>query len=188
MKKLERLLYIARTYGEDAVLPYQACRTEEDIRSAVGWMESMGRTWGMRSDFRNGSVQGFHLPFLHRGNLPDALKIRETYPSLVYIVSENILRYRLNAVAVKVGPSHIFVEWNEDAFIPQRRMYDRPEDLKRIAVGPAGHAEAFGSFVRAISPEHLSWYRFDIIWDTMIHSDVDETTFSVRDDGKLVVW
>jgi hypothetical protein len=39
-----------------------------------------------------------------------------------------------------------------------------------------------------VRPEYAAAQRFDKIYDVMIHSDVDESTFTVRDDGKVVVW
>ena len=49
-------------------------------------------------------------------------------------------------------------------------------DLKRIAV-------------RSVRPEYVRDLKFDQIYDVMIHDpDIKETTFTLREDGKLVVW
>lgn len=191
MKKLERLLWIERTFGPEFVLPYRACRTWEEIEFAFSRFESAGRTWGIRTDFVNGRCQGHGLPFLHHGSAAGAKEIWSLHgEKLVYIVSENVLRRRLSGVGIKVGSEHVLFEWNDkEPTISQREMYDKPENVQRIVVGPGGYELVFGEIpIRCVPPEYTSWRRFDEIYDVMIHMDVDEATFTVREDGKLVVW
>lgn len=189
MKKLDRLRRIEETFGVDYVLPYQACLSMDAIENTAVAFDRAGKTWGMRTDFRNGAEQGFNLPFLQKGTISEARRIYSEHGhSLVYIVSENILKYRLNAVAMKIDKDHVFFEWNLDPDIPQRKMYDNLSDIRRIAVGPSGAVLAFGEFFRCVSPEVTSWYRFDKVYDVLVHSEETEATFSVRDDGKLVIW
>lgn len=191
MKKVARLKWIEETFGKDFVLPYRVCKDQYEIHLAISIFTLEKKTWGMRTDTRNGSTQGFNLPFLFHGTPEGAAKIWDAHKEkLVYIVSENILRYKLQAVAVKLDEEHILFEWNgKEPEISQREMYNRPENLRQLALGPNNLVFPWdGAPLRSVRPEYASDLKFDLIYDVMIHSDVDETTFSIRDDGKLVVW
>jgi len=149
------------------------------------------KTWGMRTDFRDGNTQGFNLPFIHHGTMEEASKIWGQHTeNLVYIVSENVLRRRYSAVALKLDSEHVFFEWNDkEPEISQRAMYKKPGNLRQIALGPNNYVFPWdGPLIRSVRPEYAADLKFDEIYDVMIHSDVDETTFTLRDDGKLVVW
>lgn len=191
MKKVARLKWIEETFGKDFVLPYRVCADPYEITLAISMFEMSRKTWGMRTDTRNGSTQGFSLPFLFHGTPEKAAEIWDVNKDkLVYIVSENVPKVRLHAVAVKISPEHVLFEWNgKEPMISQRKMYDHPENLREIVVGPGGMELIWGyRFVRCVLPEYAEALQFDRIYDVMIHSDVDEATFTVRDDEKLVVW
>lgn len=191
MKKVARLKWIEETFGKDFVLPYRACFSREEIFLAIGGFEMVKKTWGMRTDTRNGQTQGFNLPFVHHGTPQAASDVWDKHgDKLVYIVSENVLCRRLSAVAVKLDPEHVLFEWNgKEATISQREMYKRPENLRQIVLGPSNFFFPWGSLpIRSVRPEYAADLQFDRIYDVMVHSDVDETTFTLRDDGKLVVW
>lgn len=191
MKKVARLKWIEETFGKDFVLPYRVCNDQYELHLAICIFEMQKQTWGMRTDTRNGSTQGFNLPFLFHGKIQEAGKIWDAYKDkLVYIVSENVLKVRLQAVALKLDPEHVLFEWNgKESEISQRHMYKHSENLRQIALGPSNFVFPWnGSPLRSVRPEYAADYKFDKIYDVMVHSDVDEATFTVRDDGKLVVW
>lgn len=191
MKKVARLQWIQETFGKDFVLPYQVCKDHYEIFLAVSAFEMGKKTWGMRTDFRNGDTQGFNLPFVHHGTPQAAAEVWDKYgDKLVYIVSENVLRRRYSAVAVKLDPEHIFVEWNDkEPEISQRQMYKNLENLRRIVLGPNNLVfREDGIAYRSVRPEYTADLKFDEIYDVMVHFDVKETTFTLREDGKLVVW
>lgn len=191
MKKVARLKWIEETFGKDYVLPYRVCKDHYDIFLAISCFEMVKKTWGMRTDFRDGESQGFNLPFVHHGTPEAAAKVWDEYKDkLVYIVSENVLRRRYSAVAIKMDPEHIFFEWNDkEPEISQRAMYKNLGNLRRIVLGPNNLVfREDGIAYRSVRPEYTSDLRFDEIYDVMVHFDVKETTFTLRDDGKLVVW
>lgn len=191
MKKIARLKWIEETFGKDFVLPYRVCFDTTDLSRAMDAFADAKKTWGMRTDFRNGDTQGFNLPFVHHGTAEKVVEIWEKYGNkLVYIVSENVLRRRYSAVAVKLDPEHIFFEWNDkEPEISQRQMYKNLENLRRIVVGPNNLVfREDGIRYRSVRPEYTADLKFDEIYDVMVHFDVKETTFTLREDGKLVVW
>lgn len=191
MKKVERLKWIEETFGKDFVLPYRVCYDHHDLFLAIAGFEIVKKTWGMRTDFRNGTTQGFNLPFVHHGTPQAAGDVFDKWgEKLVYIVSENVLRRRYSAVAVKLDPEHVLFEWNgREPEISQRQMYRKPENLRQIVLGPNNLVFPWdGLPIRSVRPEYASDLKFDQVYDVMIHSEVDETTFTLRDDGKLVVW
>lgn len=191
MKKVARLKWIEKTFGKDYVLPYLVCNDRKELFQAIMGFEKVKKTWGMRTDFRNGFSQGFNLPFVHHGTTKEAAKVWSEYgKKLVYIVSENVLVRRLSAVALKLDSEHILFEWNDkEPTISQRAMYQRPENLRQIVLGPNNLVFPWNGLpVRSVRPEYAADLKFDRIYDIMVHFDVDETTFTVRDDGKLVVW
>jgi hypothetical protein len=191
MKKVARLKWIEETFGRDFVLPYRVCKDPYEIHLAISIFEMQKKTWGMRTDSKNGQTQGFNLPFVHHGTPEKVGEVWEKHKDkLVYIVVENVLKVRLHAVAVKLDSEHVLFEWNDkEPTISQRQMYARPENLRQIVLGPSNFVFPWNSLpVRSVRPEYALDLQFDRIYDVLIHSDVDEATFTVRDDGKLVVW
>lgn len=191
MKKVARLKWIEETFGKDYVLPYRVCKDHYDIFLAISGFEMVKKTWGMRTDTKDGSTQGISLPFVHHGTPQAAAKVWDEWKDkLVYIVSENILRRRYSAVAVKMDPEHVFFEWNDkEPEISQRAMYKNLGNLRRIVLGPNNLVfREDGIAYRSVRPEYTSDLKFDEIYDIMVHFDVKETTFTLREDGKLVVW
>jgi hypothetical protein len=193
MKKLARLAWIERTFGKEFILPYRACLTRSEVFEAIVGFELVKKTWGIRTDFPNGASQGFNLPFIHHGTPQKAQELWDQYGNkLIYIVVENVLRRRYSAVAVRIDAEHLYIEWNDkEPEISQRDMYKRLENLRRIAVGPNNLVFPWpgGDPVRSVRPEYVRDLKFDQIYDVMIHDpDIKETTFTLREDGKLVVW
>lgn len=191
MKKVTRLKWIEETFGKGYVLPYRVCYDSFDINTAISEFEGQKKTWGMRTDSREGCTQGISLPFVHHGTSAAAAKVWDEFKDkLVYIVSENVLRRRYSAVAVKMDPEHVFFEWNDkEPEISQRAMYKNLGNLSRIVLGPNNLVfREDGISYRSIRPEYAADLKFDEIYDIMIHFDVKETTFTLREDGKLVVW
>lgn len=191
MKKVARLKWIEETFGKDFVLPYRVCNDQYEIFLAISIFEMSKKTWGMRTDTKEGTTQGFSLPFVHHGTPGEAAKVWDKHKEkLVYIVSENVLRRRLSAVAIKLDAEHILFEWNgKEAEISQREMYKRPENLRQIVLGPNNLVFPWdGAPIRSVRPEYTADLKFDEIYDVMVHSDVDETTFTLRSDNKVVVW
>lgn len=191
MKKIDRLRWIEETFGKDYVLPYVVCFTQAEIMKAIAEFQNAGKTWGMRSDTREGTTQAINLPFIHHGTPEAAQKVWDEFQNkCVYIVCGNVLRRRYSAVAIKMDPEHIFFEWNDkEPEISQRAMYKNLGNLRRIVLGPNNLVfREDGIAYRSVRPEYTSDLRFDEIYDVMVHFDVKETTFTLRDDGKLVVW
>lgn len=191
MKKVARLKWVEETFGKDFVLPYRVCHNRAELCLAISGFERVKKTWGMRTDTRNGETQGFNLPFVHHGTPQKAAEVWDKHgDSLVYIVSENVLRRQYSAVALKLDPEHVYFEWNEkEPTISQREMYKRPENLRQIVLGPNNYIFPWNGLpIRSVRPEYAAFLKFDQIYDVMVHLDVDETTFTLRDDGRLVVW
>lgn len=191
MKKVARLKWIEETFGKDFLLPYRVCFDREDLFLAISEFTMTQKTWGIRTDTKDGTIQGFNLPFIHHGTPENAAELWDKYGlKLVYIVVENVLRRRLSAVAIKIDAEHVLFEWNDkEAEISQRQMYNKPDNLRQIVLGPNNYVFPWnGPAIRSVRPEYASDLRFDRIYDVMIHSEVDETTFTLRADNKLVVW
>lgn len=192
MKKVARLRWIEEMFGTEYVNPYHVCKSLDEMRVAIEDFDLMKRTWGIRTDYPTGSTQGYQLPFVHHGSLEEATKLWTTHgDKFVYIVCGNILHRRLSGVAVKLDSEHVLFEWNDKEHeISQREMYKRPENLKQIALGPSGYVFPWGGQVplRCVPPEYGVELRFDGIYDVMVHGQVNEATFTVRDDGKVIVW
>lgn len=191
MKKVERLRWVEETFGKEFVLPYWVCTEWPQIELAVQDMDNKRRTWGLRTDLRNGQDQGYQLPFVHHGNKEEVKKIFDEHQGkLLYIVCENVLIRKLSGVAIKIDQEHVLFEWNDkETTISQRAMYKHPENLRQMAFGPNNLVFPWdGGPIRSTRPEYGAFFKFDEIYDVMIHSDVDETTFTVRDDGKVIVW
>lgn len=190
LKKIERLRWVEKTFGADFVLPYFYCTNWSEIENAIKWFEDRKMGWGMRTDTRDGISQGYGCPFLFKGNLKEAHDIwQNNDKSLYYIVSENILEYFCNGVAILLDDEHIFVEFNaEEHDIPQRRMYDNPQNLRRIGVGPASYVMYNENIVRSFNPEEVTYYCFDRIYFPMIWYKIGEVTFSVRPNKQVIVW
>lgn len=192
MKKIARLKWVEEVFGKDFVLPYRVCSSAREITEAVASFEGAGKTWGMRTDTREGSTQGFNLPFVLNGTVEKALEIWGKYGvDLYYIVSENQgASIRLQAVAVKLDDEHVLFEWNDkEPTISQRQMYNHPENLRRLALGPNNMVFPWNGLpVRSVRPEYAACLKFDRIYDVMVHSEIDETTFTMRTNGQLVIW
>ncbi len=202
MKKLARLKWVEENFGPEFVLPYRACTTWTQVVKAIREFESAGHTWGLRTDTRDGKTQGFLLPFQLRGTVDGAKQIfEETGGKLTYIISHNILSYVCNAVAVPIDQEYIFFEWSCHPTRSQREMYEDPELIREVVVGPFpsshGHqlllcGRELGPLIRGLTPE--SNLAVDLRLSTIYHllvgrSDVDEVTFSVRaPDKKVVIW
>jgi hypothetical protein len=192
VKKVARLEWIHDRFGEEYIQPYQMCRTFRELHIAcTSFQHGNGWEWGLRTDLRNGTEQGFNLPFLYKGNITAAMKIWERYGErLVYIVTKHLPAVRLNAVAIPVGPEHVFIEWNErERKIAQRNMYDNPKNVRRSIFGSGSEVYWNGSMRRVFNPRHASWWRFDEVYRLALSTaSVDEITFSVTPDGKVVIW
>ena len=192
MKKIARLKWIEETFGKEFVSPYIVCMTPQEISYAVSKFEDEKRTWGLRTDTKDGSVQGYNLPFVHHGTPEKASEVWNKWgDKLAYIVVENILVRRLSAVAIKLDQEHVLFEWNDkEHTISQRDMYKRPENLRQIVLGPSNYFFPWGvgEPIRGVRPSYAADQGFDRIYDVMVHSDVDEATFTLRQDGRVIVW
>lgn len=191
MNKLERLEWIERTFGPEFVSPYFACRDYSAMETAICVFEAKQKTYGIRTDLADGHVQGYQLPFVWKASREEAMKLWLAHGTkLVYIVCENVPRRRLSAVAQKLDAEHVLFEFNDkEPEQHQRHMALKPENVRQIALGPNRYVIPWGNLiVRCFDPSEASDYRFDKIYDILIHSDEDEATFCVREDGRIVVW
>ena len=193
MKKAERLKFIRTNFGERFVLPYEECFNEKDIVAAVDRFESEGFTWGLRTDLVDVNVQGYHLPFILRGTLDEALKVfRQHGNKLTYIASQNILNYLCNGVAIPHDEEHVFFEVNPVDNVSQRGMYDNPENLRNFFIGERRKILYNGRFYPGFKPEdnYVHDLKLSEIYSLIVgRKDIDEVTFSVRNpDKKIVIW
>lgn len=154
MKKIQRLEWIAQTFGRKYVLPFEACYTLEEITRAAERFDAGPIGWGMRTDTRNGSTQGYQLPFLYKGNMMDAKAVYEKHrDALVYIVCQRIPRVILHGVAMLLDPEHVHIEFNDrEKEIAQRHMYDHPENLRSLFFGPSSYYPWNGHVHRCYNP------------------------------------
>lgn len=190
MKKIDRLRYIEKNFGLEFVLRYFLCKTWGEIEKAIHYFENKGLGWGMRTDTFSGNSQKFMCPFLFKGSIDDARKIwKENGRGLYYIVCENILEVLCHGVAELLDEEHIFIEFNDrEPHIAQRHMYERPENLRHLAVGPNSFVFRNEVLVRSFHPEEVVVYSFDKIYYPMIANKIRETTFTVTPNGKVIVW
>jgi hypothetical protein len=215
MKKLEVLQRNRDLFGDDLVLPYVACYSWPQIKEVALRFEQAGNTWGMRTDWIEGKTQKNHLPFLMDGSLEKAKVVWDEFSTkLVYIVSHNILNYRVSGVACPVIDRYagtndelVFIEYNPTNV--SQRAFDQPENIhnvKRVLVGPFYSSLSF----RSSMPVNLDWWgvslvgvpvisctsplaqylRFDKLYHLLVGDrQIREVAFSVRNpDGKLVIW
>ena len=192
MKKIERLREIEAKFGKEFVLPYRLCSGWPQITKAIGYFERRGITWGLRTDTRDGTEQGYGCPFLFRGSVEEAQKIFQTHGrKLYYIVCENVPEVLLHGVAWPAGEDDIFIEFNDkEPDISQRAMYNNPKNLRIIAVGPSNLVMRLKQPVRCFSPIYVRDKCFDEVYRLMMcHREVKEITFSVRaHDHRLIIW
>jgi len=193
MRKVERLRFIENRFGNQFVLPYVECHRKQELAAAIEGFESDGVTWGLRTDVKDGTAQGFGLPFILDGTFDGAMKLFRQYGDrLTYIVSHNILDYHCNGVAVPHDKDHVFFEINPFDNNSQRRMYDHSENLRVLFVGESRRVLNQDRFYPGFKPEdsYARDLRLSDIYNLIVGSnDVDEVTFSVRNpDKKIVIW
>jgi hypothetical protein len=190
MKKIERLRWIQSIFGPEFVLKYFFCKNWEEISQAIDYFENRGQTWGMRTDTNHGTTQGNLCPFLFKGSRQEAEKIwRENREQLYYLVSENLPRVFCHGVAELIDEEHIFIEFNDkEKNISQRDMYKHPENLRRIAVGPASYVFYKSLLIRSFHPEEVIDYAFDKIYFPMVQWKIKEITFSIKPNKQVIIW
>jgi hypothetical protein len=197
MKKIDRLRWIEKTFGQEFVLPYFFCHNWEEILEAINTFESSGKTWGLRTDICGsetpGQTQGILYPFLFQGSVDGAKKLwKENGEKLHYLVSLNILEVTCHGVAELLDPEHIFIEFNDkEPFISLRDMYNNMENVRRIGVGPSAFITRWETVVRCFHPEEVSIYRFDDLYRLMVSTKLVEKTieFTITDVPKrIIIW
>ncbi|MFH1178447.1 MAG: hypothetical protein V1711_01850 [bacterium] len=194
MKKIDRLRWIEETFGKEFVLPYVLCNDLQDILNAINAFEATGKTWGFRTDTREGQTQGILCPFLFKGTINGARKIwNENKKKLYYLVCENILEVRCHGVAVLLDAEHIFIEFNDkEPFISLRDMYKHPKNLRHIGIGPSSFVFVWEipTPIRCFHPEETSMYSFDRLYRLMVSIKLREIVveFTVTDKKKIIIW
>lgn len=137
MKKVERLKYVAETFGTGYVLKYFHCLTWRQIERAIHNFQKKGVMWGIRTDAR-GSNEGFHLPFIQIGSIEKAQELWKNWDNEIeYIIYETLSEPCTNAVAIRLDEEYVLFEYNSiDTYFSQRQMYDKPENVRHLVIGP----------------------------------------------------
>ena len=194
MTKVERLRWIEETYGSEFVLPYRVCWTWRDILAALDWLwrEVGDPTPGIRTDRRGVDGRQIHsLPFLWpvRDN-KEALDFwRQHFEALVYIVSSGAQPVRAHGVATAVDGGMVVEVNDREPWATQRTMYRRSENVRLVGVSDEQSYLWLGPrLVRAVRPHEGSWLRLDTLYDLLPFSPEGEITFSVKPEGRLIVW
>ncbi len=193
MKKIDRLRWVEKNFGKQFVLKYFFCRNWDEIKKAIEYFESKKQGWGMRTDTLEGYFQKDNCPFLFKGLNEDALRIWSVNKNnLYYIICENILMVLCHGVAYRIDDEHIVIEFNDkNRDISLRDMYNFPDNLRRIGIGPNRYIIFPGSFkmiIRCFHPEETMIYSFDIVYDLMISLKVKEIEFTVKTDRQIIIW
>jgi hypothetical protein len=201
VKKIERLRWVEKVFGQSFVLKYFYCLTWEDVEAAIGFFEKSSKTWGMRTDLVDcwsHCMAGHKLPFLLHGTRKEAKKIWCQYgSSLYYLVSLNLPLVKLHGVAYLVDDEHIYVEINDkEETISQRMMYEHPGNLRSFGIGPSSYIfyppatekHPSGALYRCYHPEEVMILSLDLLYRQIVAAKVEETTFSVTPQRQVVVW
>ncbi len=202
MKKVDRLRWIARTFGPEFVLPYRVCRSWPgifraitDLRQQVGWV-------GMRTDFPAGAEQGINLPFVYNVDEEKAWQVWAAHGDrLVYIVCGGIPPEgnACNVLAERIGPTQFLVEWDaggcaqrawEHTCMPLWHAWVEVLDDSDGCV--RGNDLPGRGWTRFVRPRHLpARTAFERIVDRLVVLPVGsdpQTVYTVRDDGRIVLW
>lgn len=190
MKKVERLQWIERTYGSDCVSPYRACYDWPTLEAALVDFEQRGLRPSIRTDRSEGATQGYLMPFLFFTNVEAARKLWDQHrTNLIYIVAASVQPVRVQGVAERLDDEHVFFEVNsKEPMISQRDMYKHPENLDRYIVGPSSQYFWCGRLWRVWRPEYLERFALDQVYSALFRGAADELTFSVKADGRVVIW
>lgn len=196
MKKIDRLKWIEKTFGPGFVLPYFYCQTWEEIEKAIRYFKRNNRSWGMRTDTVSGNSQGYELPFLFESSIKKARKLWDEHNGkLYYIVSEKQPSDILcQAVARRFDNKHIIIEFLVDSKISLRQMYQFPERLRRIGVGPCNWIVwpnvSVEENIRCFYPREVEIYGFNKVYDLMLNHGVkvEEMEITVVNSNKIIIW
>lgn len=93
----------------------------------------------------------------------------------------------LNYVAQKIDDEHIMVEYSYDP-VPQRHMYDKPENLKIMFLGSHNCIVFDGYIKRCFNPEYTYKLGFDVVYSMLCSVNLKEITGTVFKDGRVIVW
>ena len=198
MKKLERFHQIERIFGRDHLQEYYACYDYKQLCIAADKFEARGMPWNLRTDTHTSSSdldQAMHAPFIFMCNKEKAEEVWQQFgEGLVYIVFRCMPLCYLNGVAIRIDDETVFIEYNEvDGEVPQRRMYDKPDNLSHLIVGQFRRSvlipERWHGPVLLPSDEINMRLRFDEVYDLLLSSGEKEMTFAIRHpDKKVIIW
>ncbi len=67
-------------------------------------------------------------------------------------------------------------------------MYEHPENVRYLGVGPASYVLHKNLWVRTFHPEEVIDYGFDKIYFPMVQRKIKEITFSIKLDKQVIIW
>lgn len=213
MRKLDRLRWIAMTFGYEFVLPHRVAYDPYTVRIALDEFRRSGHEPSLRTDYREGTTQGFVLPFVYPSATYEAfLRIwNEWGERLEYIITEGVgpTETRCNVSVQRLSQTSFLVEWDnggcaqrawehvcmtlEHAFVEASDDFDHDA---HFALDPTcdGHYPidpALGP-LRTLRPRQLpSRTSFERMVGRIVAlpMSVDPlTVYTVRQDGKIVIW
>lgn len=203
MKKLDRLRWIATTFGYEFVLPYRVAYAPFEALTAIDEFRKRGHEPSIRTDYKDGATQGFVLPFVYpSATHEDFVRIWNMWGDrLVYIITEGVSpeETRCNVSVLRLGQTTFLVEWDnggcaqrawEHVHVPLEHAFveagDDTEHEAHFTIDPVR------GVVRALRPRQLpSRTEFERIVDRIVAlpMSVDPlTVYTVRQDGKIVIW
>ncbi len=203
MKKLDRLHWITRTFGPEFVLPYEVAYEPYAAILALQKFRASGHEPSIRTDYKDGATQGFNLPFVYPSATDeDFVRLwSEWGDRLVYIITEGVSpeRSRCNVSVLRLTPTFFLVEWDqgncaqrawEHTCVPLEHAFveasDDVDHDAHFAIDPGR------GLLRTLRPRQLpSRTRFEFLVDRIVALPMSAdplTVYTVRDDGKVVIW
>lgn len=213
MKKLDRMRWISATFGYEFVLPHRVVYEPYAALVAFDEFRRHGHEPSIRTDYKDGAEQGFSLPFVYpSATHEDFVRIwNEWGDRLVYIITEGVSpeETRCNVSAQRLSQTSFLVEWDEGGCaqrawehvcMPLEHAFveagDDVDHDAHFALDPTcdGHYPidpALGP-LRTLRPRQLpSRTSFERMVNRIVAlpMSVDPlTVYTVRQDGKIVIW
>ena len=95
---------------------------------------------------------------------------------------------RFNFVSEQLDHETVYIEYSSHP-VPQRNMYEAPELLRELCVGPDSYALVHGvRWVRCYRPSQVYRWRMNEIYDWTLLDREKTLTGTITRDGRLLFW
>lgn len=199
MKKVERLEYVACTFGAGFVL--QHIVVQADPRAVLrAWQQLAGHnptSLGIRTDTNVGRSAGMHLPFLYH-TTPTAEGELETWAwcqknvreGFHYIVSHGIAPSESAHNVVAQACDHAgdyLLEWDNGGQSQRDMEKCSADELRSLGCSKESLVLFHGWPFRAYHPMHFRMLGWDRIYPLAVAAKATEVTFTKCHDGRVVI-